>query len=212
MINTEKNNRDYIQDVAEIRSMMERSSKFMSLSGWAGVMAGIYALTGSYIARQVFGFHPDSYFYQPLSLENGFPNLPEVIFPGMGVLFLSVVTALILSRQKAKKRGFSSWNATSKRLLSSISVPLFSGGILILIVAHIGLVGLMIPLSLIFYGLALFQAGQFTFNDIRYLGLIQIVLGLLSSYFISHSLLLWMIGFGGVHIVYGIVIYLRYER
>ena len=52
-----KNETDYLRDIGEIRSLMERSSKFISLSGWAGIFAGIYALAGVYVAINYLHFN-----------------------------------------------------------------------------------------------------------------------------------------------------------
>jgi hypothetical protein len=65
---------------------------------------------------------------------------------------------------------------------------------------------------LIFYGLSLVNAGKFTFSEIHYLGLTEIVLGILAGIFINHGLLFWTLGFGLMHIVYGTVMYYRHER
>ncbi|HET6528161.1 MAG TPA: hypothetical protein VFG39_05365 [Balneolaceae bacterium] len=201
-----KMERDYTRDISEIRSMMERSSKFLSLSGWAGIMAGIYALAGAYIAYSVFHFNPDEIIYNAPS------GLPEVIFLAILILILAIGTAVFLSCKKANKRGEKVWNATSRWFLASMAVPLAAGGILILVLLSKGLIGLIAPLTLLFYGLALFNASKFTYNDVKFLGLIQIALGLTSSWFIEYSLLFWAIGFGVIHIVYGIYMHLRYER
>jgi hypothetical protein len=93
-----------------------------------------------------------------------------------------------------------------------MAVPLIVGGLLILVMISRGLVGLVAPMSLIFYGLALYNASQFTYEEVRSLGLIQIVLGLLGAYFVSYGLLFWAIGLGVAHIVYGIYMHYRYER
>ena len=207
-----KEGRDYIQDIAEIRSMMERSSKFLSLSGWAGIMAGVYALSGAYIAYQVFHFNPEEVAYgagQAPGLSSG---LLQVILLAILVLLLALGTAIFLSQRKANKRGEKIWNATSKRLLANMAVPLVTGGIFILIVISKGLIGLVAPLTLLFYGLALYNASKFTYGELRFLGMIQIALGLIGSWFIGYGLLLWAIGFGLVHIAYGIHIHFRYER
>jgi len=197
--------RDYVQDIAEIRSMMERSSKFLSLSGWAGIMAGIYALAGAWVAYSVFGFHPDEIFYSS-------PNLNNVILLAIAILVLALVSAIIDSRRKAKKRDEKAWNATSRRLLTSMAVPLFAGGILILVLLSKGLTGLIAPLTLLFYGLALYNAGNYTIKEVRLMGVVQIGLGLLNSWFIEYGLLIWVLGFGVVHIVYGIYMHFKYER
>ncbi len=199
-----KANRDYNRDLAEIRSMMERSSKFLSLSGWAGVMAGIYALAGAWVAYYTYGFKPDTINYG---------SLPSpVIVLALAVLVLAVVTATVLSSNKAKKRGEQVWNATSRRLLANFSIPLAAGGIFILVLLSKGLIGLIAPSTLLFYGLALYSASKFTFDDLKFLGIIQMGLGLLSSWLIAYSLIIWAIGFGVVHIVYGMFLHYRYEQ
>lgn len=200
-----KEERDYIQDIAEIRSMMERSSKFVSLSGWAGIMAGIYALIGAYIAYSVWDFNPDKLFYTN-------SNLPATIILALGVLIIALVTAIYFSWKKANDKGETIWNATSRRLLVNMTVPLSAGGILIMILIMNGIIGLIAPMMLLFYGLSLFNAGNFTIAEVRIMGLIQIALGLISCWLIAYSLLFWALGFGVVHIFYGIYMYFRYER
>ena len=201
---------DYTRDIAAIRSMMERSSKFLSLSGWAGIMAGIYALVGAYMAFAFFRFNPDQVQYVPAG--NPSPSLTPVVLLATTVLILSIATAIFLSYKRARKRAEFIWNPTSRRMITTMALPLVSGGILILVLLASGLSGLLAPLSLLFYGLALYSAGNYTFKEIQFLGIIQVGLGLISSYFIEFSLLLWAIGFGVMHIVYGIYIHIRHER
>jgi hypothetical protein len=205
-----KKEQDYIQDIAEIRSMMERSSKFLSLSGWAGIMAGIYALVGAYIAYTLF--NPDAIVYSTIDSGSESSSLPKIIILAFLILILALVTAIVLSWKKADNKGEKIWNPTSRRLLASMSFPLVSGGILILVLISKDLIGLIAPFTLLFYGLALYNASKFTIDEVKYLGMIQIGLGLISSYFIECGLLFWSIGFGIVHIVYGIYMYFRYER
>jgi hypothetical protein len=192
--------------------MMERSSKFLSLSGWAGIMAGIYALAGAWIAYSVFGFNPDQIGYNtpmPGSLSS---SLPKVITLAILILILAIGTAIFLSYKKANKRGEKVWNATSRLLLAHMAVPLAAGGIFVLVLLAKGLIGLIAPVTLLFYGLALYTASKFTYDDLKFLGMIQIGLGLVSSGFIEYGLLFWAIGFGVVHIIYGIYMHFRYER
>lgn len=203
-----KEDRDYIQDLGEIRSMMERSSKFLSLAGWAGIMAGIYALSGAYIAYNVLDFYPDEIIYGSIESSKFLMVLSLAIL----ILVLAIGTAIVLSCKKAKKRGEKAWNATSKMLVAHMAVPLVAGGILILIFLAKGFLGFIAPLTLLFYGLALYNASKFTYDDVKFLGLIQIVLGLISTWFIEYGLLFWAIGFGVVHIMYGIYMHIRYER
>lgn len=200
-----KEEQDYIQDIAEIRSMMERSSKFLSLSGWAGILAGIYALTGAWIAYNVLEFNPDQIFY-------GYPDLTNIFLTATAVLFLALISALLDSQRKARKNDTKAWNATSRRLLTSMAVPLLTGGILIMLLISYGLLGLIAPLTLLFYGFALYNAGNYSIEEVRIMGFVQMMLGLLNVAYISYGLLFWAIGFGIVHIVYGIYMHFRYER
>ena len=207
-----KEEQDYIRHIAAMRSMMERTSKFLSLSGWAGIMAGIYALSGAYIAYKIFDFNPDEIVYSTIKSENLFNSLLKVTFLAIIILVLAIGTAIFLSCKKANKRGENPWNPTARRLLINMAVPLIAGGLLILILISKGLIGLIAPFTLLFYGLALYNASKFTYEEVKTLGLIQIGLGLISSYFAGYALLLWALGFGVVHIIYGIYIHYRYER
>lgn len=205
-----KNERDYLGDLAEIRSMMERSSKFLSLSGWAGILAGIYALIGAYISHTLLQFRPTELRYDGIG-HNSFDQQGLILLAGV-ILIMAIATAIILSNLKAGKRSEKAWNTTSRRMIVHMTIPLVTGGLLILILIREGLFGLLPALTLIFYGLALYNAGHYTFKEVRFLGIIQIILGLISACFVEFSLLLWATGFGLMNMVYGIYIHSKYER
>ncbi|MVM29118.1 hypothetical protein GO755_03670 [Spirosoma sp. HMF4905] len=207
-----KEEQDYMRHITEIRSMMERSSKFLSLSGWAGIMAGIYALTGAYIAYTFLDFNPDNVVYSTAKTGSLSSSLPKVIFLAIVLLILAIGTAIFLSYKKAAKRGEKLWNAIAKRLLINMAVPLIVGGLLVLILIAKGLIGLVAPFTLLFYGLALYNASNFTYEEVKSFGLIEIGLGLISAYFVEYGLICWALGFGVVHIIYGIYMHYRYER
>ncbi|HTM65808.1 MAG TPA: hypothetical protein VL093_05795 [Flavipsychrobacter sp.] len=207
-----KQEQRYIEDIAEIRSMMERSSKFLSLSGLAGIIVGIYALVGTYIIYQIFNFHPESILSGEMQSESSSSQSSKVYLLGLGMLVLAVGTAVYLSAKKAAQKGEKAWNASSRRLLVQMAVPLLAGGILILILLAKGMIGSIAPLTLIFYGIALFNAGNFTYREVKSLGIIEIILGLAAAYFMQYGLVFWAIGFGAFHIVYGIYMHFRYER
>jgi hypothetical protein len=189
------------QDLASIRNLMERSSKFISLSGLSGILAGIYALIGSAF------IYWNSYF--PMQSE---PDRASVIIIAAVVLLASVITGIVLSARKAKRKGQQIWGPASRLLSFHMAGPLLTGGILIIIFFYKGNAGLAAPASLIFYGLALLSASNFTFTDIKYLGLSEIALGLIAAMYPGSSLLLWAFGFGVLHIVYGSIMYLKYDR
>ncbi len=202
---------NYIQDITEIRSMMERSSKFLSLSGWAGILAGIYALAGALIAYKVFDFNPDKIVFN--FADGGTSALYiNIILLATVVLFLALGTAIYFSYKKSDKRGERLWTPTTRRLLINMAVPMAAGGILIIILMVNGLTGLVAPFSLLFYGIALFNASRLTIKEVEVLGYVQILLGLAGSLFAEYGLLLWALGFGVAHIVYGVYMYYKYER
>jgi uncharacterized membrane protein YidH (DUF202 family) len=207
-----KDERDYIRDITEMRSMMERSSKFLSLSGLSAIILGIYALAGAFIAYRFFSFNPDQIVYDNTASGSVPADFLQVIFLAMGILVLALATVVFFSYKKARKRREKAWNPTARRLIINMAVPLIAGGILVLILVAKGLFGLMAPCSLIFYGLAMYNSGKFTYEEVRSLGLIEIGLGLAGCYFIEYGLLLWAIGFGVMNIAYGIYLYYKYER
>jgi hypothetical protein len=203
---------DYTRDIEEIRTMMERSTKFPSLSGWAGIMAGIYALAGSYVAYAIVDFHPEAIYDSITDPVILFTMMQKVVIVAIIVLISAIATALYFTQKKAGTTGERVWNATSRRLLINLAVPLIAGGFLIAILIYHGLLGLIAPTSLLFYGLALYGAGKYTYDEVTTLGLIQIVLGLIGTFFVEYGVLMWAIGFGGVHIAYGIFMQYKYER
>jgi len=207
-----KNETNYLQDIGEIRSLMERSSKFISLSGWAGIFAGIYALVGVYVAITYLHFNPQSLYIEKGEAQNISSNFLSVVLLASAIFLLAIATAIYFTRRRAKKKEELLWTPAARRLMAEVSLPLIIGGVLLLICLSKGLVGFLAPLSLLFYGIALYTISKFTYVEVRVLGLIEIVLGLAGAYFVNWGVLFWAIGFGVVHIVYGIYVYFKYER
>lgn len=207
-----KTEQEYIRDITEIRSMMERSTKFLTLTGWSGIMAGVYALAGAYIAYKLLYFNRDEVIYNTLDRQEISGDVLNLFLLALVILVLAIGTAIFLPYRKSKESGERLWNSAVRRLVINMAIPLATGGIFILILFFKGLLGLIAPLTLIFYGLALLNASKFTYEEVKYLGIIEIVLGLIASYFIGYGLLFWAIGFGIMHIIYGIYMHLRYEK
>jgi hypothetical protein len=207
-----KKDTDYLQDIEEIRSLMEKSSKFISLSGWAGIFAGVFGLMGSYIALTYLDFNPQSLCVDPENNPFQQKKIFSVVQLALLVFLLAISFALFFTHRRAKRKDELLWTPTAKRLVMNMAVPLFTGGILILLFISKGFIGFVAPFSLLFYGLALFTISKFTFDEVKILGLIEILLGLISVYKVSLGLLFWAIGFGVVHIIYGIYVYFKYER
>jgi general stress protein CsbA len=203
-------NEKYLKDLRDIREMMTRSTQFISLSGLSGVMAGIYALAGAWIANGMLETHRQISPYQYVILES--KTFMGIVLTALTVLVLSVGTALVMTSLKARKAGESVWNVASKRLMINFLIPLVTGGIFALLLLRNGTYGLIAPVTLIFYGLACVNASKYTFRDVRYVGITMIILGLLATEFSGYALEFWAFGFGVCHIVYGLIMHFKYDR
>ncbi len=198
--------KDYFKDISEIKDLMNKSSRFISLSGLSGILAGCYALIGAAIAY--IYFLPKQLDYSttsPLKIE-------YIILDLLLIAAFSIVTAIILTMKKAKNNGEKIWDATTQRLLLNFLIPLVTGGIYILIQAYQQHYGLSAALMLIFYGLALVNASKFTIGNVKYLGYSEIILGLICAAFPGYGLYFWTMGFGVLHIIYGILMYREEKR
>lgn len=202
------------QDIKDIRQMMERSSRFISLSGLSGVSAGICALIGagfacSYISADKIVFNNNSSIvWAPFF---SIPNTPLVRIAGL--TFVSAfITALLFTGIKSKKKGVPMWGIAAKRVIINVFVPMVAGGFFILKLMQISSYALIAPACLIFYGLALINTGKYTLEEIRYLGYTELALGILNLCFIGYGLYFWAFGFGVLHIIYGLYMWNKYDR
>ncbi len=201
----------YLKDIQDIKEIMNKSTLCLSLSGLSGVLAGIYALIGAWLAyRTIYTDSMPEDSYTRLVITESI--LYRLIAIALTVLIASVATGIIFSMRKAKKENESIWNTASKRLLINFSIPLVAGGIFILFLIEKEILNLVAPLTLLFYGLACVNASKYTLRDVRYLGLTMIFLGLLSTWFLNYGLLFWALGFGVCHILYGSIMYFKYDR
>lgn len=201
-------NEKYIRDLSEIKQMMSRSSRFISLSGLSGVFAGIYAIAGAVVAGSLL---------ENKNLNSVDPDisnelLSQLFLVAVAVLVLAIGTAVFLTTRKAGRNGQKIWENTTKRLLINFFAPLTAGGLFCLVLVQYELIGLIAPAMLIFYGLSLIQGSKYTFGDLRSLGYANLVLGLLATQFLGFGIYFWATGFGLFHIVYGIWMYRKYDR
>jgi len=202
------NKQKYLEDLHDIKEMMSRSSRFISLSGLSGVSAGIIAIIAAFAAYKTVYAHQDYLGYRVAVLTT--ESLIRLLGIGVVAVILAIGGAIFFSTRKARKKSQPVWSIQTKRMVTNLLIPLVSGGLLTVLLLFKGYVGLVAPLTLVFYGLALVQASHFTLKEVKSLGILQIGLGLLATYFIGYGLLFWAVGFGILHIIYGVVMEIKY--
>ena len=208
--------KEQLEAIRDIRNLMERSSRFLSLSGLAGVVIGITAIAGI-IAAYLYMNLPLSQpgYYKLILNENGEPNgdiYTFLLIDILLVLLISIVAVTTMAMKKANKNGLPKWDGTAKRMATNLAIPMITGMVFCILLLSHNLVAFIAPATLIFYGMGLFNASKFTIDDIQYFGILEIITGLLATFFIDYGLLFWAFGFGVLHIVYGIRIYFKYEK
>ncbi len=207
-------NQKHLENLNEIRSIMERSSSFLSLSGLGGIFAGIFALFGAGFAWWLVNIC-HAYERKTFLITSGDFNI-EIISAlfadAVIVLIFAVFFGFLFTRRNAKNKGLSLWNKTAKHLIINLLIPLITGGIFIIILVWHGAVFIIAATTLIFYGLALINASKFTVHDVKYLGVSQVIIGLIAAIDIGNGIFYWAFGFGVMHIIYGSIMYLKYER
>lgn len=203
-----------LDDLKEIRQLMERSTKFLSLSGLSGISAGVVALVAAFVAWKI---QPDKVAEiihngeTYTTLLNG-EYIKSLIYLGIGTLLMALFSGLFFTWKKVQKEGKSMWNKTSQRLLLALCIPMLTGGVVVLSLLINEVYWIIPELMLIFYGLTLINAAQHTYRDVFYLGLSELILGCLALFINGYSLVFWAAGFGVLHIIYGISMHLKYER
>ncbi len=207
-----------IDDLQHIKKMMERSSRFISLSGLSGISAGVCALIGAWLAYPyVIGYKDyiidvNGALAQAMAEDYSIILNTWLFWIAAGTFFAALISAFIFTWIKSKKEGVPLWGNTAKRLLINVSIPLIVGAIFLFKLIHFGTFGLVAPGCLIFYGLALINASKYTLDEVRYLGYVQIILGMLNLWFVGYGLHFWAMGFGILHILYGVFMWWKYER
>jgi len=210
--------KEQLEQLSEIRDLMKENSQFLSLSGLSGVFAGIYALVGAGLVWSDFIELVSPSALDPLR-EGGAMTIEAIWFKlgyfllvGVSVLAASLITGFILTAGKARKNNRKLLDTAAKKLILNLFIPLVLGGSFCLALIYHGYIGAVAPATLVFYGMALLNAGKYTYRDIRYLGICEMAIGVISMFFMGHALYFWAFGFGVLHIIYGLAMYIKYER
>ena len=214
MVNSKTKN-----DISLVKEMMEKSSKFSSLSGLSIIYTGILALIGGVIIYfdLSFSLSEKEISYSQLINRNGNPDdlytkVKLLVYIASVILILSLLLLYVSAKSKAKKENIDLLTPTFGRTLKSLFIPLFAGGIFSLFLIHHGLYGLVAPATLIFYGLGLINASKHSYDELEKLGYLELLLGITASYFMGTGLIFWMIGFGLGHIFFGLYLYFKYDK
>jgi len=210
--------KEQLDALKDIREMMSRSARFISLSGMSGIVIGMLAISfGIYLHFLVQYFNVingTSYDYCSLIFNDGVIRVNLLVHYGLlalALLGLSVAVSIWFTARKAKKIGENIWDDSARRVVVNMFVPLVVGGLVCLTFLYHLQLYFIAPLMLIFYGFALFNTSKYTVGEIRSLGLINMVLGLLALLFVHYGLFIWTFGFGLMHIVYGVWMYKKYD-
>jgi hypothetical protein len=202
----------HLDALKDIRKMMQRSSRFISLSGLSGIAAGVWALIGAYLAYNWIGDYYDGFTRSGYTNEN-FHSLKWDLFLLAGaVAGLALISALYFTWRRAGRNKLPLWDHTTKQLVINTAIPMIAGGLFIIAMLQYSEWRFVAPACLIFYGLGLVNGSKYTLSDIRYLGFLEILLGLINTQFIGYGLYFWALGFGVLHIIYGFVMWWKYER
>ncbi|GMQ30869.1 hypothetical protein [Algoriphagus confluentis] len=199
------------RELAEIKAMMERSTRFLSLSGLSGVLAGIYALIGiGMVAYWIYG--SETGLFEGMEILTTREILHRTLTTAGLVLTIALVSAYFLSQKKSQKNATKLWTASSRRFFATLFVPVVTGGLFSFALVHEEFYHLIPAATLLFYGLGLISASQFTLNEIKNLGYGQVILGLIAAFFPVWGLICWALGFGALHVIYGAMMYYKYDR
>ena len=198
--------------------MMDRSSRFISLSGLSGVSAGVCALIGARFAYSyVYGqkeilINSEAGIIQAMAGDYSIILNTWLFWIAISTFSAAFISAFFFTYIKSKKDGVPVWGVASKRLMLNVFIPMIAGGLFLFKLIHFGTFGLVAPGCLIFYGLGLINAGKYTLDEIRYLGYFQGLLGLINLCFVGYGLYFWAFGFGVMHIIYGLYMWNKYDR
>ncbi|MEO8399698.1 MAG: hypothetical protein ABI550_07785 [Ignavibacteriaceae bacterium] len=209
-----ENNKDHLETITEIKQLMERSSRFSSLSGMSGVAAGLTAIAGAIVVSLYLkiGLFEQTRGIMNAGKEQFTTGFTFLFILAIVVFMVALALALYFSSRKAKQKNLIFWDGMAKRIFINLFIFLFTGGIFCLILFYYGNYFLIVPSMLIFYGLALINVSKFTSNEVAQLGIIEICLGIFAAFVTVYPLLIWLIGFGILHLIYGVFVYLKYEK
>lgn len=171
-----------------IRATMESATAFTGISGKGYVLAGLTAFVAAWIAAQ-----------------QTTPLLWLSVWLLEAVLACSVT--LLLSADKARTQGKSLWSGSGRKLLFAF-LPTLAVGAVVTLAFHLQGNTMLLPgLWLILYGAGVMTAGAHSIRPIPLMGLLFIMLGSVQLLGLAPMTLTLALGFGGLHLAFGILIW-----
>jgi hypothetical protein len=175
-----------------IRETMERATAFTGISGWGQVAIGITALVTSFIAAQ----------------QKAFKNW-------LAIWLAEAVVALLIAGwsidRKARAVKMPLLSGPGRKVAFSLSPPIFAGGLLTIVLYRAGLTVAIPGVWLLLYGTGVVTGGMFSVSVVPIMGLCFMMLGA-AAFLAPTGFADWFMaaGFGGLHIVFGVIIARRY--
>jgi hypothetical protein len=196
------------ENLKVIRQLMERPIRFSTMSGLSAILAGAAALAGLAADWHVWcSYDRRTAMWLNLAVWGG-------------VFVVAFAATMILTRLRERKQGMPSWSRIKKRILLTILPPFAAGAGLTAAIMYRWYTGdgpnewgLIPAVWMLFYGVALWQLGEFSPIEVRLLGAAFLAAGLISAArYQSFPYSYWTLGltFGGFHIVYGIIVWVRH--
>ena len=207
------------KDISLIKNLMEKSSKFSNLSGYAIATTGLLALLGAVFVYFDLGISISEKYISYAELINQTGNANSIytkikllVIIASLILLTSLLILYVSAKLKSERHDINLFNSSFSRALKSLFIPVFSGGVFCGFLILHKMYGLVAPATLIFYGLGLISASKYSYNELELLGYLELLLGTIASYYMGSGLLFWMIGFGIGHIVLGVFIHYKYDK
>ena len=175
-----------------IRSTMERAGSFTAVPGWGHVGMGLAALIAAHLAA-----------HQPTHLS--------WLATWLGTAAIAAAIGLATMHRKAHTANLSLISGVGRKFMLSLCPPMLAGVPLTLVFYRFGAVDSLPGLWLLLYGTGIVTAGAFSIRIVPMMGLCFTTLGILALFTPpSWGNTFMAAGFGGLHIIFGMVIARRY--
>lgn len=202
---------EYIQQISDIRKIITERTKFKALSGISGILAGCYAIIGAWIAYRII-YNSNDILYSKFKAGYYSNDIGLLFLVAFIVLVASIATGIFFSWKKAKESGEKLFNKVAWKILGHFSIFMLSALVLLIATYLNGYYTLLAPICLLFYGLSLIHVSSFINSEVFGLGLSIVAIGLISLFFPGYGLLCWTLGFGLMHMIYGFMMWYKYDR